>query len=1149
MDAVAPVTEPENTDAASPDGAVDRTVSDWYKDAVIYQLHVKTFMDADNNGMGDFQGLVRKLDYIQDLGVTAIWVLPFYPSPLRDDGYDIADYRTVNPQYGTMEGFRAFVQEAHKRGLRVITELVINHTSDQHPWFKAARAAPRGSTDRDYYVWSDTADKYNLTRIIFLDTEKSNWTWDPVAEQYFWHRFYSHQPDLNFDNPKVVEEVVSVMNYWLDMGVDGLRLDAIPYLVERDGTNNENLPETHTVLKTIRSALDARYTDRMLLAEANQWPEDTRPYFGEGDECHMGFHFPLMPRMYMALAQEDRHPITDIIRQTPEIPQDCQWAIFLRNHDELTLEMVTEEERDYLWRTYADDARARINLGIRRRLAPLLQNDRRKIELMNAFLLSMPGTPVIYYGDEIGMGDNYFLGDRDGVRTPMQWSADRNGGFSRVNPQQLYLPPVMDPVYGFQAINVEAQESDPSSLLNWMRRMIHVRKQHAAFGRGTMRFIYPRNRKIIAYVRETDREAILCVANLARSAQAVELDLAEWRTSVPIELLGRTPFPPIGDLPYMLTLPAFGFFWFVLAGPEEAPMWHEPIPEPLPDFVTLTTRNGRIGDALGGRERSQLEEGTLPQFLPLQRWFAAKDERIRNVTLEPLADLDAEGRHALAAITVALPGGTQRYLAPLAIRWGEEHLRPGAAKLSYTLAKVRSGPRIGALLDGTYDEALAATLVALMQENAVRERGGHRVTFQGSERLAAIETLKDPRPLGIEQSNVSIVFGDQIILKIYRRLRGGAQPDVEIARHLTDVACYRHTPDLLGTITLEEDDDAPAVLAAAFQFVPNQGDAWGAVLDALERHLEGADLIEQDTADAAATPVLTFPLAIGPLAGRRTAELHLALATAGGGADFDPEPITAADLAGWADDATREADALIARLEAALPGLSEEAIADAEALIARRDEIAARFDAVRAAPPSGHKTRIHGDYHLGQVLIAQDDLVVIDFEGEPSRTLVERSAKSSPLRDAAGMLRSFDYAAAIALSRYRDATETRGEMARAKAHAWRDVTRADFLGAYLHTLGDAAPDRALTAALLDLFTLQKAIYEIGYELANRPGWVRIPLAGVMDVLAEPGGVSAWLAAADAGSIWGMAEGSPAQDSTAPSTTGTGSTAKSPGESQ
>src|SRR5579863_10353980 len=512
----------------------------WYKDAIIYQLHVKAFYDSDNDGIGDFRGLCEKLDYLADLGVTALWLLPFYPSPLRDDGYDISDYKKIHPAYGNMADFGHFVREAHRRGIRVVTELVINHTSDQHPWFQRARRAKAGSSYRNFYVWSDTDQRFLGTRIIFLDTEKSNWAWDPVAQAYYWHRFYSHQPDLNFDNEHLFRSIANVMRFWLDRGVDGMRLDAVPYLIEREGTSNENLPETHAVLKRLRGELDARYRDRMLLAEANQWPEDVLQYFGQGDECHMAFHFPLMPRIYMALATEDRHPITDIMRQTPDIPDNCQWAVFLRNHDELTLEMVTDRERDYLWNYYAADRRARLNLGIRRRLAPLMENDRRKLELLHALLISMPGTPVLYYGDEIGMGDNVFLGDRDGVRTPMQWSFDRNAGFSRADPARLYLLPIMDPIYGFEAVNVEAQSRSPSSLLNWTKRLIAARRTRRALGRGSLRFLYPSNRKVIAYLREWDGEIILCVANLSRSAQAVELDLADFRGRHVIEVLGRS---------------------------------------------------------------------------------------------------------------------------------------------------------------------------------------------------------------------------------------------------------------------------------------------------------------------------------------------------------------------------------------------------------------------------------------------------------------------------------------------------------------------------------------------------------------------------------------------------------------------------------
>ena len=590
----------------------------WFKDAIIYQLHLKSFFDANNDGVGDFRGLIEKLDYIAELGVNAIWLLPFYPSPRRDDGYDIADYRGVHSDYGSLADAQAFVKAAHERGLKVITELVINHTSDQHPWFQRARAAPKGSPEREFYVWSDTDEKYAGTRIIFTDTEKSNWTWDDVAGQYYWHRFFSHQPDLNFDNPAVMDEVLSVMRFWLDMGIDGLRLDAVPYLVEREGTNNENLAETHALLKKIRAEMDIHAPGRMLLAEANQWPEDAQVYFGEGDECHMSFHFPLMPRMYMAIAREDRFPITDIMRQTPAIPTNCQWAIFLRNHDELTLEMVTSGERDYLWETYAADRRARLNLGIRRRLAPLLQRDRRRIELMNGLLLSMPGTPVIYYGDEIGMGDNIFIGDRDGVRTPMQWSVDRNGGFSRADPAKLVLPPIMDPIYGFQAVNVEAQASDPHSVLNWMRRMLAVRANHKAFGRGTQRFLYPSNRKVLAYLREYTaedgaEEVLLCVSNLSRAAQAVELDLSAFAGRLPVDMVGGSVFPAIGQLSYLLTLPPYAFYWFQLAKDTQMPSWHVPQPEALPEFSTIVLRNS-LEEVRPGYGRTILENEALPAY-------------------------------------------------------------------------------------------------------------------------------------------------------------------------------------------------------------------------------------------------------------------------------------------------------------------------------------------------------------------------------------------------------------------------------------------------------------------------------------------------------------------------------------------------------
>jgi maltose alpha-D-glucosyltransferase/alpha-amylase len=1085
------------------------TSRDWYKDAIIYQLHVKAFQDSNADGVGDFRGLLQRLDYVERLGVNCIWLLPFYPSPLRDDGYDIADYRAINPVYGAMRDFRRFVAEAHRRGIAVITELVINHTSDQHPWFQRARRAKKDSTARRFYVWSDDDQRYSGTRIIFLDTEKSNWTWDPVAGQFFWHRFYSHQPDLNFDNPRVLEEVIRIMYFWLDMGVDGLRLDAIPYLVEREGTNNENLPETHEILKKIRAALDERYADRMLLAEANQWPEDTAPYFGEGNECHMAFHFPLMPRMYMALAQEDRHPITDILRQTPDIPENCQWAIFLRNHDELTLEMVTDRERDYLWQTYAADRQARINLGIRRRLAPLMQNDRRKIELMNALLLSMPGTPVIYYGDELGMGDNIYLGDRDGVRTPMQWTADRNGGFSRANPQMLYLPPIMDPVYGFQTINVEAQEVDGSSLLNWMRRMIFVRRQHRVFGRGDFRILYPRNRRILAYLRSDDEHTILCVANLSRSAQAVELNLSEFRGRVPVELISQSSFPPIGDLPYMLTLSSYGMFWFLLADEGRVPDWHTSLPEPMPEFITLPLARGRLEDILESRERGLLESEILPQFLPRQRWFAARGEPIGEVRIQEIGALGQESG-VLATVEVRLGGEAQpqRYLLPLGIVWGEEHTVFGAPKLSYTLARVRKGPRLGALIDAAYDERFAREIVSRMRGRAIIDGPGGRLNFHGNEALDSIEPGGEVHPLNVEQSNVSVALGDRILLKIYRRLRAGMQPEIEVARFLTEEAGFANTPAFLGALHLEGEEAEPVALASAFAFISNQGDAWSAFTHALERQMEEWVLRQRaEEAEAAGEedeePALPYPLDLAAVIGRRTGELHRAFAIDTASPAFRAEPVTAQDIAGWVADARAQARRALAGLKQARRRLPEAWHAVVDELMARRTAVDSLFDRLAGTlKPRGVKTRIHGDYHLGQVLVAQNDVYIIDFEGEPLRAMGERRAKSAPLKDVAGMLRSFDYAVwSCALKLAQHLPDHSWEQVELVSR-WRRRLTEPFLKAYQEA---AAPSgEAIDHALLRLFALQKAFYEINYELSSRPDWTGIPVHGVLDLLDEDG---------------------------------------------
>jgi maltose alpha-D-glucosyltransferase/alpha-amylase len=1076
----------------------------WFKDAIIYQVHVKSFFDSNDDGIGDFEGLIRRLDYIAGLGVNVIWLLPFYPSPRRDDGYDIADYRGVHPDYGTMRDFRRFVAEAHGRGLRVITELVVNHTSDQHEWFQRARRAPKGSWQRDFYVWRDDDKGFGDTRIIFVDAEKSNWAWDDVAKAYYWHRFYSHQPDLNFDNPRVLRAILDVMHLWLKMGVDGLRLDAVPYLIEREGTNNENLPETHDIIKKVRAEMDAHYPDRMLLAEANQWPEDVKDYFGDGDECHMAFHFPLMPRMYMAIAQEDRYPVTDILRQTPPIPATCQWAIFLRNHDELTLEMVTDSERDYLWNTYATDRRARINLGIRRRLAPLLEHDRRRIELMNGLLLSMPGTPVIYYGDEIGMGDNIFLGDRDGVRTPMQWSPDRNGGFSRSDFARLVLPPVMDPIYGFQAVNVEAQRADAHSLLNWTRRMITVRQTHAAtFGRGEYRFLYPGNRKILAYMREHEGESILCVANLSRSPQAVELDLAAWHGRVPVEMLGRTPFPPIGDLTYLLTLPPYGFFWFVLAEEHALPDWHTPTPQPMPELVTFVLRDG-LRTAFGDQDRKVFEQQVLPAYLPLRRWYHGKGTKLAEArVLEAVLMPTPDGDMVLMEVETA-PGSSDRYLLPVAVVF-EDQDRPSALSTQLALARARRGRRVGLVTDAISRDAFTRAMLSNLTAGASLKAGSGEIRFRPTDKLAELEldAAAEINRFGGEQSNSTVIVGE-VVLKIVRRTFVGTHPEAEMGRYLTGPGGFDGTPAFLGDVVHVEPDGQERLIAVAQRFVRNQGDAWTWTLAQLNRLLDDAlvhDGIDADpgaVADAA-DPLQTLAPFLGTL-GRRVGEMHLALARETDDPAFAPEPVQETDIEEWTATAMREAGAALDQLAARIENLPTDAAAPAAALLKGRDTL---LDAIRALGKpmrGGRKTRIHGDLHLGQVLVAAGDAVIVDFEGEPLRPLDERRAKGPPARDVAGMLRSLDYAADAALRALAPQPPGSPDVRAALVERWRAAARETFLAGYDTAIGDspawpAGPTER--QALVNLFVAAKAAYELTYELANRPAWVGIPIAALL----------------------------------------------------
>jgi maltose alpha-D-glucosyltransferase/alpha-amylase len=1095
----------------------------WYRDAIIYELHVRAFHDSNDDGMGDFRGLSQKLDYLQDLGVTALWLLPFSPSPWRDDGYDIGDYADVHPAYGTLRDFHSFLKEAHRRGLRVITEVVVNHTSDQHEWFQRSRRAAPGSKWRDFYVWSDTPDKYQDARIIFKDFESSNWTWDPVAKAYYWHRFYSHQPDLNFDSPHVRQAVLDVVDFWFDMGVDAFRLDAIPYLYEREGTNCENLPETHQFLKQLRAHVDLKYRSRMLLAEANQWPEDAVAYFGNGDECNMCFHFPVMPRMFMAIRMEDRYPIIEILQVTPHIPDNCQWAIFLRNHDELTLEMVTDEERDYMYRVYAHDQQMRINLGIRRRLAPLLGNDRRRIELMNALLFSLPGTPVLYYGDEIGMGDNIYLGDRNGVRTPMQWSADRNAGFSRSSPQRLYLPITSDPEYHYETINVEAQQNNANSLLWWMKRIIEQRKQFKAFGRGTITFLHPENRKVLAFVRQYENESILVVANLSRFPQYVELDLSQYKGSTPVEVFGRVQFPPVGDQPYVITLGSHGFYWLSL---EHVRVRQE----------TIEVTDGRAAIPLVPVETWDrlLEEKTinglirlLPRFLQTRRWFRSKARTLRAARVQDIVPIPDSNSYVVLIVIDYSEGDPESYILPVSVARGEEVLQVETEHADTIVARLRAndgseGVLYGALWNKAFRDALLGSIARrrrLRGQNG-EMLGSHTRTFRrvwGASHPNLESTLSRA-----EQSNSSIIYGDRFILKLFRKVEPGTNPDLEISGFLAERE-FPNTPPLTGHIEYRPHRGQPMYFGILHAFVPNQGDAWMYTLDELSRFFENALaspeeertpavqrehpllLMNEEVPGRARELVGTY-LESARLLGQRTAEMHIALSDPKADESFLPEPFTDHYRQGLYHGMIAQANRSLQLLRRRLPHLTEAAAVDGRQVLELEEQVRNRFRPLRDQRIQGVRIRHHGDFHLGQVLYTGKDFMVIDFEGEPARPMSERRLKRSPLRDVAGMIRSFQYAAYAALYGRIAGVTQRPEMLPVLeqwAAYWNSWVSTVYVKGYLDKVGKAVflpPTAGELRTLLDVYTLEKALYEISYELNNRPDWVRIPLNGILRLL-------------------------------------------------
>ncbi len=1101
----------------------------WYKDAIIYELHVRAFSDKNADGMGDFRGLAEKLDYLEDLGVTAIWLLPFCPSPWKDDGYDISDFRNVHPAYGTLRDFQNFLREAHRRGLRVITELVINHTSDQHEWFQRSRKAEPGSRWRDFYVWSNTPDKYAGTRIIFKDFEPSNWSWDPVAKAYYWHRFYSHQPDLNFDNPVVRRAVMHTLDFWAEMGVDGFRLDAIPYLYEREGTNCENLPETHAFLKELRRHLDEKYPNRMLLAEANMWPEDAVAYFGSGDECHVSFQFPLMPRLFMALRLEDRLPIVEILRRTPTIPETCQWAMFLRNHDELTLEMVTDEERDYMYRVYAADQRARINLGIRRRLAPLLGNDRPRIEVMNALLFSLPGTPVIYYGDEIGMGDNVYLGDRNGVRTPMQWSPDRNAGFSSANPQKLYLPVNIDPAYHYESINVEAQQDNPHSLLSWMKRLIALRKQYKAFGRGTLEFLQPPNQRVIVFIRRYEQESILVIANLSRFAQPVELDLHRYTGCTPVEMFGRTDFPVIGDRAYPLTLGPNSFYWFSL----------EPRAAALP-ISAQRVHTGHLGvPIVAVQELASIWDAAvrvniaaiLPRFLTSRRWFRSKDRRFRSIEIREVVPI-SHNRYVVLLVRVEYTvGDPETYLLPVGSARGDEAQLLQDEHPEALIAEIRAS-------DGTrtflYDATASDEFSSLLLEAFAR-----RKRFVGESGVLVAERNREFRRLwgsthpnleptheAASEVNTSIRFGDRFVLKLLRSVQLGPHPEVEMGQLLTEQHPFPYAVPFAGSLEYTLEAGERSAFAVLHGFVRNRGDAWRHTRDDLTAFFDTVQQskhsrLEVETSAPTNFYALNFALAEPPalakdligaylslaqIMGKRTAEFHLILAHDSSDPAFAPEPFN--DF--YRQSLYHSYVALTSRrfefLRQRYSDMTEFLRVLAAKVLEQEDAIISRFRAIFDQRIASMRTRYNGRLHLGHFLVTDGDVSMFDFAGDPDLPISERRIKRCPLRDVASMLVSFGYAAQSSARQL--ATGERNETAalqklRVWGRFWYSHVSAAFLRGYWNA-AKGAPYLPVSEAqqqlLLAVNLLERALLDIRDDISNKRDLAGMPFRLILHLL-------------------------------------------------
>ncbi|MBT1701818.1 maltose alpha-D-glucosyltransferase [Chryseosolibacter indicus] len=1084
----------------------------WFKDAIIYEIHVRAFYDSNGDGIGDFPGLIQKLDYLEDLGINTIWLLPFYPSPLKDDGYDVTDYYDVHPDYGNLSDFKLFLKEAHRRGIRVITELILNHTSDQHPWFKKAKRSKAGSRFRDFYVWSDSPDRYKEARVIFSDDESTNWTYDTEAKAYYWHRYYRYQPELNYENAEVQLEMIKIADFWLKMGVDGFRLPSITFLYEQEGTNCENLPQTHAFLKRLRAHIDKHYKNRILIAEANLWPEDAATYFGNGEECHMNFHYPLMPRLFLALRTEDSYPIVDIMEQTPATPPNSQWAVFLRNHDELGLEMVTEEEKDYLFKAYANDPNTKFNLGIRRRLAPLLNNDRRKIELLHTILFSLPGTPVLYYGDEIGMGDNVYLGDRFGVRTPMQWSMNVNAGFSSTNPQRLFLPVITDPIYRYESVNVATQEENPSSLLWWLKNVIAMRKRLSIFGRGDIKFIESTNAKVLAFARSHEKQRIIVVANLSQFSQAATLNLGEYKDCEITEVFSQNRFMPVEEADYNITIGPYGYFWFQVDREEKRDKTEASGELPL---LKTDISWERLFDNYN--EVRFFERKVLGLFMKKCRWFGGKAKVINKISIHKVIPWKVDGdTHFLTILEVhyvqRLP---ELYFLPLTFVLSDSILERVEYTVQSVVCRAEIQGKAGFIMDSCYDKSFRDCLFLSMEkETRVKDDEGGALEFNSGV-FAKISGNKavDSKILKSDQSNTAIIYNDQYFFKFYRKLEKEINPDLEIVRFLTEHTTFQNCPKYAGSVEYHDSDGKILVLGLLQEKVDNQGEAWGMAVDSVGRYYERVitkaknlklpKLLHKHAIKFEEAPELIqefigrgFYERVVRL-GQRTAEMHLALASDSSNAAFAAESFTPNYQRSLYSSLRKLVRDRFNLLENSMSKLTQEAQELAKKVLPLEETILQCFSEIYQVKINATKTRIHGDFHLGQVLFTGKDFVIIDFEGEPGLSFNERRLKKNAFKDVAGMMRSFHYAAFGKLllnENYRDRDLTLLEQA---AEQWQHYVGRFYLGAYMERMGMGTNLSEEQDILVRTFLIEKAIYELGYELNGRPEWTIIPLRGIL----------------------------------------------------